>query len=296
VAQAPGERRLVERQPLDAPELAPDVVLGRLGGENFPVAMRILPRRLREDLVAVYGAARLIDEVGDALDGDRKRALDVLEVDLRAAVDGTAHHPLLRRLSPVLTRHDIGVEPFLRLVEANRWDQRSPDLATWSDLLDYCALSANPIGEIVLALFDQATPENVAASDRVCSALQVLEHCQDVAEDAHAGRVYLPREDRARFDCGEQDLVRSPGSLALRLTVACQVARAREMLADGDALCRRLRGIARPVVAGYVAGGAATARALERAAFDPNFRPVRPRSTVTLGHWLRSWLPSRRAA
>lgn len=270
-------------------------MLGRLGGENFPVALRILPSRLREELVAVYGAARLIDEVGDSFVGDRKRALDALEADLLAAHAGSAHHPLLQRLAPVLRRHRMGPEPFLRLVEANRWDQRSPHVATWGELLDYCALSANPVGEVVLALFDQTSPENIRDSDRVCSALQVLEHCQDVAEDARAGRIYLPAEDRARFDCSEADLVRSPGSHPLRLTVACQVDRARDLLAHGDVLCRRLHGLARPVVAGYVAGGAATARALERADFDPNFRPVRPRRTVTLGLWLRSFLPFRGA-
>jgi phytoene/squalene synthetase len=115
----------------------------------------------------------------------------------------------------------------------------------------------------------------------------VLEHCQDVAEDARAGRCYLPGDDRARLGCSARDLVAAPAPESLRRCVALQVERARALLAHGDALCGRLRGIARPVVAGYAAGGWATAAALERARFDPNRRPVRPRRIAILRQALR---------
>jgi squalene synthase HpnC len=273
---------------LSAPELAPQAVLGRIGRENFPVAMRWLPRAIRCDLVAVYGAARLIDEAGDAAAGDRSALLDAVEADLRAAFAGRARHPLLRRLTPLADAHGLTPDPFVRLIDANRFDQGSPDLASWGDLVAYCALSAQPIGELVLRVFDQASEENLRDSNDVCTALQVLEHCQDVAEDARAGRCYLPAEDRAWFACGRADLTAAPAPEGLRRTVALQVERARELLARGDALCRRLRGIARPVVAGYAGGGWATATALERAGFDPNSAAVRPGRLATVRHALRT--------
>jgi squalene synthase HpnC len=273
---------------LGAPELAPETVLGRIGRENFPVAMRWLPRRIRCDLVAVYGVARLIDEAGDAAAGDRSALLDAVESDLRAAFAGRARHPLVRRLTPLAEAHGLTPDPFVRLIEANRFDQRSPDLVRWSDLVAYCALSAHPVGELVLRVFDQASPENLRDSNDVCTALQVLEHCQDVAEDARAQRCYLPAEDRAWFGCSSDDLTAAPAPESLRRTVALQVERARELLARGDALCRRLRGLARPVVAGYVGGGWATAAALENAGFDPNSLPVRPGRLATVRHALRT--------
>ena len=279
---------------MSAPELAPEVVLGRLGGENFPVALRWLPRALRSDLIAIYGAARLIDEAGDAARGDRRALLDAIEADVRAAFAGRARHPLLRRLAP-LGAHGITAEPFVRLIAANRFDQQGPDLASWDELGDYCALSAQPVGELVLRVFGQASDANQQDSDMVCTALQVLEHCQDVAEDANAGRCYLPRDDRARFACSAPDLAASPAPESLRRCVALQVERARELLAPGAPLCGRLRGLARPVIAGYVAGGLATAAALERAGFDPNAAPVRPRRRTTLRHALRLWALGRRA-
>ena len=272
---------------LALPELDPETVLGRIGRENFPVALRWLPRALRSDLVAIYGVARLIDEAGDAARGDRLALLDEVEADLRAAFAGAARHPLLRRLTPVAAAHDLRPDPFVRLVEANRFDQRAPDLASWDALRDYCRLSAEPIGELVLRVFDQASDANLRDSAAVCTALQVLEHCQDVAEDARAGRVYLPGDDRARFGCRTPDLVVAPAPEGLRRCLALQVERSRALLAHGDALCARLRGFARPVVASYAAGGWATAAALERAQFDPNSRAVRPRRSATLRHALR---------
>ena len=282
MAEAIAPAREAESAGLASPALAPAAVLGRLAGENFPVAMRWLPRSLRRDLVAIYGVARLIDEAGDAAEGNRSALLDDVEADLRAAFRGAARHPLIRQLEPVIAEHALTPDPFLRLVEANRWDQGSPDLASWDELMAYCRLSAEPVGELVLAVFHQTGDANRRDSADVCNALQVLEHCQDVAEDARAGRCYLPADDRRATGCSSADLVASPAPEALRRCIALQVSRACELLASGPRLCRRLRGLARPVVAGYVGGGLATADALERAGFDSNASPVRARRRAML--------------
>src|SRR5262249_40875143 len=98
---------------------------------------------------------------------------------------------------------------------------------------------------------------------------------------------YLPADDRSAFGVDARDLTASPAPEGLRRCIARQVERARELLVHGDPLCARLRGLARPVVAGYAAGGWATAAALEPAGFDPNRRPVRPRRIATLRHAFR---------
>ena len=191
--------------------------LDKAADENFPVAPFFLPRDWREDLMAVYGFARLVDDIGDgdlapggadaALLGlrpgeadDRLAMLDAFEADLRRVFDGaTPRHPLLRRLQPTVRRHALTPEPFLGLIEANRQDQRVRRYATYDDLLAYCELSANPVGRLVLAITGTATPERVRRSDAVCTALQIVEHLQDVAEDLGRDRIYLPAEDMERF-------------------------------------------------------------------------------------------------
>jgi squalene synthase HpnC len=257
----------------DAPSApaVPDAVMARAGSENFPVASRLLPRRARGHLLALYGFARLIDEVGDAMQGDRLAALDWLEQDLDRAFAGRAEHPLLVRLQATLRECALPREPFARLIEANRVDQRVARYETWEQLRGYCALSADPVGELVLRIFGAGSPENISLSDSICTALQLTEHCQDVGEDLAAGRVYLPGEDLRRFGCTEEHLGTAPAAPLpepVRAVLAFEVARARELLAAGHPLIGRLRGRERLAVAGFLAGGEAALGAIERAGYD----------------------------
>ncbi|HEX8714160.1 MAG TPA: squalene/phytoene synthase family protein, partial [Solirubrobacteraceae bacterium] len=207
---------------------------------------------------------------------ERLAALDWLEGELNAAFAGRAEHPLMVRLGRTVADCGLAREPFARLIEANRLDQRRGRYETWEELRGYCALSADPVGEIVLGVFGRSEPELIALSDRICTALQLAEHCQDVAEDYAAGRVYLPAEDMERFGCTEADLdpARRAGRDAgpLRDVLAFEVRRARELLAQGTPLLGTLRGRGRwrerLAVAAFVAGGHAALDAIERAGYD----------------------------
>jgi len=243
-------------------------VLDRASRENFSVASLVLGRDARAHLLAIYGFARLVDQLGDEAGGDRLAHLDDLEDDLARAFDGEAEHPLLRRLAPTLKAFDLPREPFQRLIEANRRDQSVVAYATFDELLGYCELSANPVGELVLHIFGAATPDRIALSDRVCTALQLAEHWQDVAEDYRNGRVYLPAEDLRRFGVTTDDLAATLTGGPLRQLLGFEVARARELLDGGAGLVGRLRGRARIAVAGYVGGGRAALEAIAAADYD----------------------------
>jgi len=270
---------LVAEQPIVA--LTAEAVMARAETENFPVASRVLPRHVRGHLLAVYGFARLVDELGDSAPGDRLAALDALERDLDRAYAEHAEHPLLVRLQPTLRECSLPRAPFARLIEANRVDQRVSRYATWEELRGYCALSANPVGELVLGVFGMATPARVAFSDSICTALQLIEHCQDVAEDFAHDRIYLPGEDLARYGCAPSDLsatrdgVTQHAGEPLRALLAFEVARARELLIAGTPLIDELRGRERLAVAAFVAGGRAALKAIERAGYDVLSGPPR---------------------
>lgn len=256
---------LAERLPA-APSA--EAVMARASTENFTVASRLLPRREREHLLAIYGFARLVDELGDSFAGDRDAALAHLTEELELAFAGRASEPLLVRLQPTLAACELPREPFMRLIEANRVDQRTTRYRTWEELRGYCALSADPVGELVLRVFGVATPERIALSDSICTALQLAEHCQDVAEDLAAGRVYLPLEDLERFGASVQELGAPHASPAVRAVIGHEVARARGLLAAGLPLVSEMGGRLRLAVAGYLAGGEAALRAIERAGCD----------------------------
>jgi squalene synthase HpnC len=257
-------------------------VMARAGGENFPVATRALPARSRRHLLALYGFARLVDTLGDEDDhppADRLAALHWLEEELDRAFAGRAAHPLLVRLQATLRECELPREPFQRLIEANRVDQHVKRYATWEELLGYCALSANPVGELVLHVFGHATPARVRLSDRICSALQLAEHWQDVAEDLARGRIYLPAEDRARFDCDEHELAAGHASWRLRALLTFEVARTRELLREGEPLIATLHGRERLAVAAFAGGGRAALEAIERAGYDVLAGPPRASRT-----------------
>jgi squalene synthase HpnC len=249
--------------------------MARARNENFPVASRVLPGAVRSHLLAIYGFARLVDELGDSAEGDRLAALDWLESDLDRAFKGDAEHPLLARLTPTLRECSLSREPFARLIEANRMDQRVSRYETWEQLRGYCALSADPVGELVLGVLGMATPGRIALSDSICTALQLTEHCQDVAEDLARGRVYLPREDLERFGCSSTDLEADHAGERLRAVLGFEVARARGLLAEGTPLLAELGGRAKVAVAGFIAGGGAALDAIERAGFDVLAGPPR---------------------
>jgi squalene synthase HpnC len=275
---------------VDAGSAIPDAaaVMARIGGENFPVAPRWLPLPQRDHLLAIYGFARLTDELGDAAPGDRLAALDWLEAELARAVVGEAEHPLMQRLTDTIATCALPREPFLRLIEANRSDQRVRSYERWSDLLDYCALSANPVGELVLRIFGVATAERIEQSNAVCSALQVIEHCQDIREDLWRGRVYLPLADLAWHGCSLEEIEAPRVSEGLRGVLRLEATRASQLLDSGGPLVRSLRGWARIAVAGYVGGGRAALSALARADFEVLAQAPRPSLRRRVGSILRA--------
>lgn len=237
--------------------------------ENFPVALRLLPRKHRRDLRAVYAFARGVDELGDSVVGERTSRLRRLVGELdRIWSGGPVSDPVLVELRHTVRAHDLPAEPFQRLVQANLQDQVVSRYETFEDLLGYCRLSADPVGRIVLGIFEQDDATTVALSDRVCTALQLIEHWQDVGEDRKAGRVYLPQADLRAHDVPETDLDAPAASPALAALMRAEIDRAAQLLEEGSAVVGRLHGWARLSVAGFVAGGRATVAALRRTRGD----------------------------
>jgi squalene synthase HpnC len=267
---------------IDAAVIDPDVVMRQAGHENFPVAMGVLSPDHRRHLLAVYGFARLVDDIGDEASGDRVAQLDAFERDLRSVYTGTPRLEVLRRLQPSVRELDLPIEPFLGLIAANRQDQVVRRYATYADLIDYCALSANPVGRIVLHVFGRATPERLAYSDEICTALQIVEHLQDVAEDLERDRIYLPKEDLDRFGVGEADLGAAHASPAVRRLIAYETHRATLALRSGAPLAGTLRGRERLAIAGFVAGGRAAVTAIKDVGFDVLAHRARPGKATLL--------------
>src|SRR5262249_50627952 len=156
----------------------------------------------------------------------RLAILDELEREVDACYDSEPTWAVMRVLQPTIRACDLPREPFLRLIEANRMDQRISEYATWADLRHYCVHSADPVGRLVLRVLGRTEPELVALSDDVCTGLQLVNFLQDVPRDLALGRVYLPAEDRAWFGVTKLD----EPNLPLKRLLWYEAARARGLL------------------------------------------------------------------
>ena len=271
-------------------------VAANASGENFPVALKVLPERYRRHLTALYCFARLTDDLGDEareVNGPgpadaayRLRLLDELAADVDRIYQGAVpRSPVMQDMARTVTQCQIPAAPLQDLIQANRQDQQVTRYQTFAELCRYCELSANPVGRIVLYIFGAATPERIRLSDRICTALQLAEHWQDVAEDLANGRVYLPAEDLERFGCTEADLARPAAGMAVRDLMRFETDRAAGLLDQGAPLVGTLRGAARLAVAGYLAGGRAALAAIRAQRYDvlsATARPRKPKMAVEL--------------
>jgi squalene synthase HpnC len=242
--------------------------------------------------MAIYAFARFTDDIGDEAQGNRLALLDWLDDELTLAGEGRAVHPVFQRLTPVIQDLNLDLQPFRSLIQANRVDQLVTRYATFDDLVEYCMLSAAPVGHLVLAVFKVSSEERIEWSDKVCIALQLVEHLQDVGEDARRGRIYLPTEDLGEFHCTEEALLQPSASDELRALIAKEADRARELLAAGPPLAASLPARARLAVAGFVAGGLAAVESIERAHFDVLSVQCRPSTRGVIEHMASIFISS----
>lgn len=248
-------------------------VARRARTENFPVASLLFPRALRPHLRAIYGFARLVDILGDEVEGDRPKALDELEHELDACYTGRPEWPVMLELQPTIRAHNLQREPFVRLIEANRIDQRVSEYETWDEVKWYCTHSADPVGRLVLGLLHRdGDPILIDASDSVCTGLQLVNFLQDVPRDLELGRIYLPAEDRRRFRVSELAHANQP----LRELLDFEAERARGLLAAQKTLRGRLGGRTGRAVGLFARGGLAALEALEAAEWDIFTQRPRP--------------------
>jgi squalene synthase HpnC len=238
--------------------------------ENFTVVSLLLPRRLIRHFHAVYAYCRWSDDLADETAGGQT-ALDLIawwREELLACYEGAPRHPVMIALRETIRRFNIPPPPFLDLLIAFEQDQHVKRYDTFDQLLGYCRNSANPVGRLVLHLFECFDEERGALSDEVCTGLQLANFWQDVARDLAIGRVYLPAEDRARFGYSDDDLEAKRFTPQFRELMRFEVERARGYFDRGSKLLPLLPREARIDVDLFIRGGRAILDAIEKIDYD----------------------------
>ena len=207
--------------------------------ENFPVASRLLPKRVRPHIAAVYAFARIADDIADEPGMDDRERIEWLEkwrTAVQRAYRGDADHPAFVALAETVSRHRIPQELLLDLLSAFRQDVTVHRYETFGDLLDYCRRSANPVGRIVLRLFGYDNADLDRDSDAICTALQLTNFWQDISVDVARGRLYVPREDLRKFNVREDLVMRGAPLEPFGSALAFEVARTRALFRRGARL------------------------------------------------------------
>jgi squalene synthase HpnC len=274
--------------------------------ENFSVLSALVPRRLRDDFAALYAFCRWADDLGDEV-GSRDRAAELLawwRSELRQCAAGEPRHPVFVALEPVIKAHDLPIEPFDQLIQAFEQDQSVTRYDTWEQLIGYCRLSADPVGRLVLMIAGEPrTAERFAASDAICTALQLTNHWQDVKRDLiERDRIYIPRElvTIDRFEERLRETARrghAPDREFLgqyRAVLRTCTERTWPLFERGAAMEEMVSAEIRPVIWLFIAGGTRVLRMVEMW----NYETILHRPTIgaptKLWLVLRAWLGARR--
>lgn len=254
--------------------------------ENFPVASFLLPRRLVPAVEAIYAFARSADDIADEGDADaseRLAELDRYGRELDAIARGaTPLEPLFARLAGVVREFRLPLAPMHDLLSAFRQDVVTTRYADYTLLLDYCRRSANPVGRLMLELYEAVDERNLRDSDAICTALQLINFWQDVAIDLPKGRIYLPLEDLERHGVSEADLAAGTVTPAWRALMRFEVERARALMLSGSPLVYRLPGRIGWELRLMVQGGLRILEAIEKCDYDV----FRRRPTLAAPDWI----------
>lgn len=240
--------------------------------ENFPVASILIPKHLRRPVSAIYHFARGADDIadeGDASNEGRLAGLEGYRAELaRIEADETPLTPLFQNLAPEIRQYHLPMQPFYDLLDAFSQDVVQKRYANFDDLKDYCRRSANPVGTLMLHLYGEATPVNLAYSDAICTSLQLINFWQDVAKDDAIARIYIPQDDMARFGVTEADIRQQICNENWRELMAFEVQRAREMMLYGKPLGTILTGRIGLEMRMIIAGGLRILDKIEAVQFD----------------------------
>ena len=240
--------------------------------ENFPVASILLPRRLRVAVVSIYRFARVADDIADeGNDSAENRLADLqkMEAQLRLIEqEQTPHDELFINLQKSITEHDLPLKAFDDLLHAFKQDVIKKRYQNFAEVLHYCAHSANPIGLLLLHLYKAVNEENIAYSNAICSALQLINFWQDVAVDWQKDRVYIPQTDLAAFVVTEQAIASQVVNANWCELMAFECDRARKMLESGKPLAKTLGGRIGLELSFIIAGGLTVLDKIEKINYD----------------------------
>lgn len=250
--------------------------------ENFPVGSLLIPKRLRKHVYSIYAFARVADDFADegyedgkTTEAERLASLDDWRQKLESCFVGEADHPVFIALAATVRELNLPIKPFSDLLSAFGQDVVKTRYANFDEALDYCARSANPVGRLILLLFDYRDERLHQLSDHICTALQLANFWQDVSVDIAKDRIYLPQDEMRQFGVTVDDLRQARFSPQFAELMKFQVERTRKLFDQGRELPELVSGRLKYELRLTWFGGARILERIEELGYDTlNRRPA----------------------
>lgn len=239
--------------------------------ENFPVASFLIPKQLRKDVAIIYWFARTADDYADEGNLTQEQRLEKLnnfEERLTALLSGNIDGEFESALYETIKKKNLSPEHFYNLLKAFKQDVIKKRYYNFAELQEYCQNSANPVGRLILELFNIRDPQAFAYSDNICTALQLTNFYQDVKTDYEKGRIYLPMDEMENFGVEENMFRMSENYLKFEKLIAFNIDRTRNLFNEGKNLLRFLNGRLKIEIKWTILGGEAILNKIEEINFD----------------------------
>lgn len=245
--------------------------------ENFPVISFLIPKELQKHIAVIYWFARTADDFadeGNLTEEERLKELAEFENNFTCALDGNPQNDFESALTNTINEKKLTSSLFYDLLKAFKQDVTKKRYKDFNELLDYCKHSANPVGRLILELFDIRNDECFQLSDKICTALQLTNFYQDLAIDFRKGRIYLPEDEMQKYGVSEKSFELKENSLNLQQLLRHNIGRTEEMFEEGKALLKHLKGKLRLEIAWTILGGEAILRKIKEIKYNTiNIRP-----------------------
>lgn len=239
--------------------------------ENFPVVSLLIPSNMRKHVAIIYWFARTADDLadeGNLSNEERIKKLDAFESDFKSSLTNDSTNNFGAALKQTIISNNLSSESFLKLLKAFRQDVTKTQYNDFDEVLDYCSNSANPVGRILLELFNIRNEKAFYYSDKICTALQITNFIQDTKIDYQKGRIYYPLDEMLRFKVDENMFEMNGNNLNLKQLIEFSVNRVQDFFNEGKHILEYLSGRFKYEIAWTIQGGEEILKKIRGADFD----------------------------
>ncbi|MBM32093.1 MAG: squalene synthase HpnC [Chloroflexi bacterium] len=240
--------------------------------ENFTVWSKLIRKDLLPFFSSIYAFCRITDDIGDESNNKKENILKSLDEWERLLINcyknNKVNHPYFKALSITIKRFDIPPDNFIKIIDANRQDQIVKSYKNFRLLEDYCTLSANPVGRLILQIMGYNNTEIIKSSDKICTGLQLLNFCQDISEDLKKGRIYIPEEDMKYHKVKKTDFQKSIISPEIRNLIKFEIERTEKFFQEGLNIFLQLKRKDQFPISLFLKGGNKIVKEIKKKEFD----------------------------